>query len=35
MGFEVGVKQQKVLFSVLMLVAAVTLGVAALKIFGG
>ena len=35
MGFDVGVKQQKVLFSALMLVAAVTLGVAALKIFGG
>jgi len=35
MGFDVGVKKQKVLFSALMLVAAVTLGVAALKIFGG
>jgi succinate dehydrogenase / fumarate reductase, cytochrome b subunit len=33
-GFDVGVKAQKALFSVLMLVAAVALGAAALKIFG-
>lgn len=33
-GFDVGVKVQKALFSVLMLVAAVALGAAALKIFG-
>ena len=35
MGFDVGVKRQKVLFSALMLVAVVALGAAALKIFGG
>ena len=35
MGFDVGVKKQKALFSALMLVAVVALGVAALKIFGG
>jgi succinate dehydrogenase / fumarate reductase, cytochrome b subunit len=34
-GFNLGVKQQKVLFSVLILVAVVALGLAALKIFGG
>ncbi len=34
-GFDVGVKKQKALFSALMLVAVVALGVAALKIFGG
>ncbi|HEX9134545.1 MAG TPA: hypothetical protein VF844_19830 [Ktedonobacteraceae bacterium] len=34
-GFDVGVKRQKALFSALMLVAVVALGVAALKIFGG
>ena len=34
-GFNIGVKQQKVLFSALMLVAVVALGAAALKIFGG
>ncbi len=35
MGFDVGVKRQKALFSALMLVAVAALGVAALKIFGG
>ncbi len=35
MGFDVGVKKQKALFSALMLVAVVALGVAALKIYGG
>ena len=35
MGFDVGVKKQKALFSALMSVAVVALGVAALKIFGG
>jgi len=35
MGFDVGVKRQKALFSALMLVAVVVLGAAALKIFGG
>jgi succinate dehydrogenase / fumarate reductase cytochrome b subunit len=35
MGFDVGVKRQKALFSALMLVAIAALGVAALKIFGG
>jgi succinate dehydrogenase / fumarate reductase, cytochrome b subunit len=34
-GFDVGVKKQKALFSVLMLVAVVSLSAAALKIFGG
>jgi succinate dehydrogenase / fumarate reductase, cytochrome b subunit len=34
-GFDVGVKAQKALFVVLMLVAAVALGASALKIFGG
>jgi len=34
-GFDVGVKKQKALFSVLMLVAVVALSAAALKIFGG
>ncbi len=34
-GFDVGVKAQKALFGILMLVAVVALGVAALKIFGG
>ena len=34
-GFDVGVKKQKALFSVLMLVAVVALSSAALKIFGG
>lgn len=34
-GFDVGVKAQKALFVVLMLVAAVALGVGTLKIFGG
>jgi succinate dehydrogenase / fumarate reductase cytochrome b subunit len=34
-GFDVGVKAQKALFVVLMLVAAVALGAGALKIFGG
>jgi succinate dehydrogenase / fumarate reductase, cytochrome b subunit len=34
-GFDVGVKAQKALFGVLMLVAIVALGAAALKIFGG
>ncbi len=34
-GFDVGVKAQKALFGVLMLVAVVALGVAVLKIFGG
>jgi succinate dehydrogenase hydrophobic anchor subunit len=34
-GFDVGVKQQKALFGVLMLVAVVALSAAALKIFGG
>jgi len=34
-GFDVGVRQQKMLFSVLMLGAAILLAVAALKIFGG
>jgi succinate dehydrogenase / fumarate reductase cytochrome b subunit len=33
-GLDVGVKGQKALFGVLMLVAAVALGAAALKIFG-
>jgi succinate dehydrogenase / fumarate reductase cytochrome b subunit len=35
MGFDVGVKRQKALFSALMLVAVAALGVAVLKIFGG
>jgi succinate dehydrogenase / fumarate reductase cytochrome b subunit len=35
MGFDVGVKRQKALFSALMLVAIAALGVAVLKIFGG
>jgi succinate dehydrogenase / fumarate reductase cytochrome b subunit len=35
MGFNVGVKRQKALFSALMLVAVAALGVAMLKIFGG
>ena len=34
-GFDVGVKRQKALFGVLMLVAVVALGAAVLKIFGG
>ena len=34
-GFDVGVKRQKALFSTLMVVAVAALGVAALKIFGG
>ncbi len=34
-GFDVGVKVQKALFGVLMLVAVVALGAAALMIFGG
>jgi succinate dehydrogenase / fumarate reductase cytochrome b subunit len=34
-GFDVGVKAQKALFGVLMLVAVVALGAAALMIFGG
>jgi len=34
-GFNIGVKQQKVLFSALILVTVVALTVAALKIFGG
>jgi len=34
-SFDVGVKRQKALFSVLMLVAVVALSAAALKIFGG
>ncbi len=34
-GLDVGVKAQKALFSILMLVAIVALGAAALKIFGG
>jgi len=34
-GFDIGVSAQKALFSVLMLVAAVALVAAALKIFGG
>ncbi len=34
-GFNIGVKQQKVLFSALILVTAVALSAAALKIFGG
>ena len=34
-GFDVGVKKQKALFSTLMLLAAVALGAAVLKIFGG
>lgn len=34
-GLDIGVKQQKVLFSALILVAAVALSAAALKIFGG
>jgi succinate dehydrogenase / fumarate reductase, cytochrome b subunit len=34
-GFDVGVKKQKALFSALMLVAVVALGVAVIKIFGG
>ncbi len=34
-GFDVGVKRQKALFGVLMLVATVALGAAVLKIFGG
>jgi succinate dehydrogenase cytochrome b subunit len=34
-GFNVGVKKQKALFSALMLVAVVALGVAVIKIFGG
>lgn len=34
-GFDVGVRQQKMLFGVLMLGAAILLAVAALKIFGG
>ena len=34
-GLDIGVKQQKVLFSALMLVAVVALSAAALKIFGG
>ena len=33
-GFDVGVRQQKMLFGVLMLGAAILLAVAALKIFG-
>jgi succinate dehydrogenase cytochrome b subunit len=33
-GFDVGVKKQKALFSALMLVAVVALGVAVIKIFG-
>jgi succinate dehydrogenase / fumarate reductase cytochrome b subunit len=35
MGFDVGVKKQKALFSAFMLVAVVALSAAALKIFGG
>jgi succinate dehydrogenase / fumarate reductase cytochrome b subunit len=34
-GFGIGVKAQKVFFSLLMLVAAIVLGVAVLKIYGG
>ncbi len=34
-GLDVGVHQHKALFGVLMLVAVVALGAAALKIFGG
>jgi len=34
-GFDVGVRAQKALFGFLMLMAAVALGAAALKIFGG
>jgi succinate dehydrogenase / fumarate reductase, cytochrome b subunit len=34
-GFDVGVKAQKALFGVLMLVAVVALGAAVLMIFGG
>jgi succinate dehydrogenase / fumarate reductase, cytochrome b subunit len=34
-GLNIGVRAQKALFGILMLVAAVALGVAALKIFGG
>lgn len=34
-GFNIGVKAQKALFGVLMLVAAIALGVAAFMIFGG
>ena len=34
-GFGIGVKAQKGLFVILMLVAVVVLGVAALKIYGG
>lgn len=34
-GFDIGVRAQKALFSILMLVAAVALVAAALKIFGG
>lgn len=34
-GFDIGVKAQKALFVILMLVAIVTLGTAAFMIFGG
>jgi len=34
-GFDIGVRAQKALFAILMLVAAVALVAAALKIFGG
>jgi succinate dehydrogenase / fumarate reductase cytochrome b subunit len=34
-GFDIGVRAQKALFSILMLVAGVALVAAALKIFGG
>jgi len=34
-GFDIGVRAQKTLFGILMLVAAVALVAAALKIFGG
>lgn len=34
-GFNIGVKAQKALFGILMLVAAIALGVAAFMIFGG
>lgn len=35
MGFNIGVRVQKVLFVMLMLVAAAALGIATFKIFGG
>jgi succinate dehydrogenase / fumarate reductase cytochrome b subunit len=34
-GFNIGVKEQKMLFGILMMVAAIVLVVAALFIFGG